>query len=292
MTGPQDHWIKRELLLFDTETDAADPEQAYLIQGALVHIRPGQPRGTWTSIAQPRRDIPDEAAGVHGIPTRRAQQEGRPIKVVLTELLDGLAAWTKHNVLVGHNIGYDLTVLDRECQRVLDREFPIRGPVVDTLLLDKRCDKWRKGSRQLSDQCRHYGLELGDNAHEALADAVAAGQLAWKLVARSANNRWPRSRWGPDASERHARALVAADNAGSLHTFQAKWHEEGQRGLAAYWRTPKAVAKTWEKVGRGEMTREEAQAWIDGLPAAADRVEAQAAGCWPVIPRPLVPAVT
>lgn len=295
-----DHWIRRELLLLDTETDAAEPTAAHLIQGALVHITPGAPRRDWTRIAAPRRDIPDEAAGVHGIPTARAHAEGVPISQVLTELLEGLAAWNPGNALIGHNVGYDLTVIDHECQRVLGVQFPIRGPVVDTLLLDKRCDKWRKGSRQLSDQCKHYELELGEHAHEALADAVASGQLAWKLVARAKNNRWRRGRWGPDATELQARGLLATDDAPKLHTWQIKWHEEGQRGLAAYFRTPKAVAKINERVATGELTREQGDARIADLPAAADRTEATAVGHWPVHPRarladasvPRVPAVT
>lgn len=285
-----DHWIRRELLLLDTETDAAEPTAAHLIQGALLRINPGYPRRAWTRIAAPRRDIPDEAAGVHGIPTQRARAEGVPIEQVLTELLEGLTAWNPGNVLIGHNIGYDLTVIDRECQRVLGTQLSIRGPVIDTLLLDKRCDKWRKGSRQLSDQCKHYELELGDNAHEAVADAVAAGQLAWKLVARSKNNRWRRGRWGPDPTELQARGLLARDDAPELHRWQIAWHEEERRGLAAYWRTPKAVDKTWEKVRSGEWTEDKAREWIAALPAMADEVEANAAGCWPVVPR--VPAVT
>lgn len=280
-----DHWIRRELLLLDTETDAADPTAAHLIQGALLRINPGNPRWQWTRIAAPRRDIPDEAVGVHDISTARAYAEGVPIEQVLTELLEGLAAWSQHNVLIGHNIGYDLTVIDRECQRVLGTQLSISGPVIDTLLLDKRCDKWRKGSRQLSDQCKHYALELGDNAHEAVADAVAAGQLAWKLVARSKNNRWRRGRWGPDATELQARELVAKDDAPELHRWQIAWHEEERRGLAAYWRTPKARDKTWEKVASGEWTEDKAREWIDCLPAMADEVEANAAGCWPVQPR-------
>jgi hypothetical protein len=46
----------------------------------------------------------------------------------------------------------------------------------------------------------------------------------------------------------------------------------------------------WEKVARGDMTEVECKAWIEQLPEAADRVAAQARGCWPLLPR--VPATT
>ncbi len=60
-------------------------------------------------------------------------------------------------------------------------------PVVDTLVLDKWADKWRRGSRKLVDVCAHYGIVLTEaDAHGAAADALAAGRLAWKIA-----QRWP-----------------------------------------------------------------------------------------------------
>jgi DNA polymerase-3 subunit epsilon len=279
------HWIRRELLLLDLETDAPESDEAYLIQAAAIFISPASEPVERVWIAQPRREIPAGAVGVHGISTERARVEGRPVDEVLSELLFMLSYWSPDVPLIGHNAPFDLTVLDREFGRVLGSDLLERGPVVDTLLCDKNLDKYRSGSRQLGDQAKHYGLEFNGQAHDALADARVAGQLAWKLVMWSINNRWPRGRYGPSASERRARALMAADDVAALHAVQVQWHEEGQRGLAEYWRTPKAVDKTWEKVRRGEMTRQEGEAWIAGLPAAADRVEARAAGCWPVVPR-------
>jgi DNA polymerase-3 subunit epsilon len=286
-----DHWIGRELLLLDLETDAPEPSEAFIIQAAVVHVRPGQDSHRRSWLAQPRREIPAGAVAVHEISTERARAEGRPITEVLIEIKAALGAWRDDVVLIGANVCYDLTVLDREFGRHLDLgRLSIGGPAVDTLLLDKRLDKWRKGSRRLKDTARHYGVDLRD-AHDALADCEAAGRLAYKMVLRSMRGQWPRPRWGKvDPEERHARALVASDNARGLHDAQVLWHEQGQLGLAAYWRTPKAIAKTWERHHAGELTREEALEWIAGLPAAADRAESTARGCWPVQPR--VPVAT
>lgn len=288
--APQ-HWIKGDLLLFDTETDAADPTEAQLIQVALIHLAGGDREYTKTWLVKPRREIPAEATGVHKITTERADADGEPIETVLTEVRRAITSrWNQRTVLVGSNINYDLTVLDRERARVFGEatSLPILGPVVDALLLDKRVDRYRPGSRQLKDQCAHYGLELGDDAHDATADALAAGQLAWKIAVRCIKRRWPRVRYGPHYTERHARELVASGNALALHEAQRGWHEEGQRGLAEYWRSPKAIDKTWEKVERGELTHEDAELLIAELPSMADRVDSQAVGCWPLIPRQLV----
>lgn len=285
-----DHWITRELVLLDLETDDSEPDEAFIIQAALVHVVPGRESYRREWLCQPRREIPDGAVGVHGITTQHAAAQGLPARDVLEEIDEELTRWTHASVLIGANICYDLTVLDRELGRNLGTRMHIRGPAVDTLLLDKRLDKWRKGTRKLGPTAKHYGVVL-DNAHDALADCEAAGRLAYKMVARAKADQWPRPKWGKvDPEEREARALVAADDVHGLHDAQVRWHEEGQLGLAAYWRTSKAVTKTWERMRAGELTREQAQAWIDGLPAAADRAEAMAHGCWPL--RPRVPVAT
>jgi DNA polymerase III subunit epsilon len=282
------HWNAGERLLFDLESDSPDPNSAYMIQAAVVHLIPGcEPRKRkW--LVQPRRPIPAEATAVHKITTEVAQRDGQPIEEVIDALR--LELFYPDVPIIGHNISYDLTLTDREMGRVLGTQLSIQGPVVDTLLLDKACDMYRPGERTLASQCRHYGIELGDDAHDAMADCLAAGRLAHKIVARCCNHTWPRGKYPPNKATRAARELIASGDAVALHAAQIRWHEEGQLSLADYWRTPKAVEKAWEKVARGDMTEVECKAWIEQLPQAADRVAAQARGCWPLLPR--VPATT
>jgi DNA polymerase III epsilon subunit-like protein len=280
------HFIKGPMVLFDLETDGKDPDDAHLIESALIHVnRPDHRRWEQVWVAQPTRPIPDEAAGVHGFTTERAMAEGRPRDEVLTEIIAALAPWGPHCPLVAHNACYDLTVLDRNLHRELGIDLEIRGPVIDTLLLDKCCDQWRPGSRQLADTVRHYRLNLV-NAHSAAADALAAGQVAWRLATMK---NWPYGRYGPNALEREARLMMAAGDAPSLHRAQQRWYESRQRELAEYFRTSKAVESIERKVRERRMTREQADAAILDLPAAADRAEATAQG-WPL--RPRVPVVT
>lgn len=265
-----------------------------MIQAAVIHIVPGVPLRRWEWLVQPRREIPAEAVAVHKITTERARCEGLPIAEVMEQLASALSLWAPGVPLLGHNVSYDLTLADRELGRALGRELPIAGPVVDTLLLDKACDAYRPGERTLSKQCEHYGIELGADAHDAGADALASGRLAHKIVTRCRNNAWPRGKYPPNKATRAARAVIAGGDAAALHTAQVAWHEAGQLGLADYWRSPKAVEKAWEKHKRGEMTEAETVAWIEQLPEAADRVESQARGCWPMLPRtsPRVHATT
>jgi len=56
------------------------------------------------------------------------------------------------------------------------------SPVIDPLVLDKQFDKWRKGKRTLSVTTELYGVALGEDAHNATADAIAAGRVALAVL--------------------------------------------------------------------------------------------------------------
>lgn len=282
------HFINGKLILFDLETDGKDSEDAHLIEAALIQVipgRPGSPRMEHVWLAQPTRPIPEEAVSVHGISTERATAEGRPRAEVLSEIMDQMALWGPDCPLIGTNVNYDLTVLDRALGRECGTALEIRGPVIDTFLLDKCVDCWRPGSRQLADTAAHYRIKL-DRAHAAGADALAAGQIAWRMAV---TRNWPQSRSGrADPLEVEARELIARGDAAALDVAQRRWFEVKQRELAAYFRTPKAVEKIHAKVAEGRMTPEQGEVAIAELPESAAKAEATAADGWPVRPR-LIP---
>src|SRR5690606_10281186 len=56
-------------------------------------------------------------------------------------------------------------------------------PIVDPFVIDKALDRYRKGKRTLDRTAEHYGVAL-DDAHEASADAIAAGRVALAITQR------------------------------------------------------------------------------------------------------------
>lgn len=65
-------------------------------------------------------EIPAQAAAVHGYNTAMAMEYGHIIEGVL----DGLAFWVnRSDLIVGHNISFDLAVLGAEYWRLYDRDF-------------------------------------------------------------------------------------------------------------------------------------------------------------------------
>jgi len=170
--------------VFDLETTGIDVETARIVTahvGLIDMTGRSIAEGAW--LADPGVDIPEQASAVHGISTERARAEGRPAGEVVAEIVAAVEAVFARGVpLVIYNAPYDLTVLAREAERH-GIASPVIGNVVDPLVIDKALDTYRKGKRTLEVASQLYGVQL-DDAHDAGADAVAAGRVAQAIAAK------------------------------------------------------------------------------------------------------------
>jgi DNA polymerase-3 subunit epsilon len=171
------------MLAFDTETTGVDVEADRIVT-ACAAIVGSQPPVVCHWLANPGVSIPPAATAVHGVTAERAQAEGARPATVVTGISNMLAAtWAEGRPVVGFNVCYDLTILDREMRRHLGRGLAVAGPVIDPLVLDRAADPYRKGSRKLSAVAAHYGVRH-EGAHSADGDALAAARLAWVMLRR------------------------------------------------------------------------------------------------------------
>ena len=175
-------WADR-LGVFDLETTGVDVETARIVTACIAIIdADGEVVERWDWLADPEVEIPEAASAVHGITTERARAEGRPTGVVVAEITQTLRTLFGLDLpVVVYNAPYDLSLLDRECRRNELEPLIDPSPVVDPLVLDKKVDTYRKGKRTLEAAAAHYGVPL-DDAHDAGADAIAAGRVAQALV--------------------------------------------------------------------------------------------------------------
>lgn len=205
MTG----WHTGPLCGFDTETTGTDITTDRIVTACIVDCGTGRETvsGTWLSDVD-GVDIPAEATKVHGITTAKAHTEGQPAAKVIEDLVRDLTDAADHGTpIVVMNAAYDLGLLEHEARRhgitPLSETAGDRLRVIDPRVLDKHVDQYRRGSRTLTDLCKHYGVRLGD-AHTADADAIAACRVAWRIA-----------QWHP-----HLASLTLDE----LHTAQAHWH--------------------------------------------------------------------
>ncbi|CAN5197105.1 3'-5' exonuclease [soil metagenome] len=171
------------LAVFDLETTGIDVETSRIVSahvGVIDAAGELVERRDW--IADPGIEIPAGASAVHGITTDRARAEGRPAPEVVGEIVAAITdVFGRGLALTVYNASYDLTLLNREARR--HGLTPLVGPrpVIDPFVLDKVVDKYRKGKRTLEAAALVYGVDLAD-AHDAGADAVAAGRVAQALA--------------------------------------------------------------------------------------------------------------
>jgi DNA polymerase III subunit epsilon len=229
-------WAEVPCLGFDLESTGVNAHQDRIVQAAVVSVKPGVDPVKFTWLADPGVPIPDEAAAVHGITSERARAEGQDIGQVLFELTGRLALWLgKGFPIAGFNLAYDLTMLEAENRRhgidTLASRLPKGiGPVIDAMVLDKYADGYRKGicaqdrknpcqcgatDKKLTSLCLHYGVPLGDDAHDATADALAAALLWPRIIARHPEK-------------------FRGFTVGALHQGQIRWRKEQMDSLRSY----------------------------------------------------------
>jgi DNA polymerase III subunit epsilon len=233
-------WHTGPLLPFDLETTGPLPDTARIVTafaGYLVHDSGF--RREW--LADPGIEIPQAATDVHGITTEHARQHGRPAGPVVFEIAALLTdAADKGIPVVGHNVAFDLTIVDRECRRH-DVEIPPwdRLLVVDTMVLDKHVWKYRKGSRRLTDVAQTYGVPIRGDAHDAAADAMAAARIGYRIAQIGATPFEDRERAHREI--RYGKPAQAFEDAAcparELHHAQIVWAASQAASLEAYFRT-------------------------------------------------------
>lgn len=178
-----------KLTVFDLETTGVDPEMARIVTAYAGYLDDaGNVLEEVQLLVTPDGfQIPEASTAVHGITHDHASEHGVPLGSALTALA---AFFASHDgaPVAGHNISYDLTVLDREARRADAASAAIASMLpgllcLDSLVLDKQLDKFRRGKRTLTTTAAHYGVPLtADDAHNAAADAIASGRITQKLL--------------------------------------------------------------------------------------------------------------
>jgi DNA polymerase-3 subunit epsilon len=194
-------WHTRRMLLLDFETTGVDPHRDRIVTAAAIAVGGGQAPAAREWLIDPVINIPAGATEVHGITTDQARAGEDASTAVATIAKIVTSSCQRHVPVVGHNIVYDLTMLHAELIRHghIDQAAAVAAitPVVDTKVIEHHLDPFRPkepkgrsrrtadacGSHTLVDCCRLWDVDLpAEDAHGAMADALAAGRLAWRLA--------------------------------------------------------------------------------------------------------------
>lgn len=216
---PEYKWFEK-LATFDLETTGIDVRTSRIVTANLSILGADGgviERRDW--LADPGIEIPPQASAVHGISTEMARKEGRPAIEVVAEVLQEVHRVLESGLaLTVFNAPYDLTLLNFEAGRHGLEPISDPRPIVDPLVIDRELDRYRKGKRTLEIAAAVYGVSL-EGAHDAGADAIAAGRIAQQFP-----ERFPE---------------VAEISGSELHELQVQWSRRQSESFAEYMRRTK-----------------------------------------------------
>jgi DNA polymerase III subunit epsilon len=173
----QDVLYRVPFVVVDVETTGWDPGPDTLIEVAAARFTGGEPCGTFHTLIDPGVPIPEPVAALTGIHDQMV--DGAPgVEEVLPELM----ATIGNDVLVGHNVGFDVSFIDAASARLSFEA--ISNPIVDTLHLARRLlaeDVLDCKLRTLAGTLRLAHRP----SHRALEDVLATADLLHALIERA-----------------------------------------------------------------------------------------------------------
>lgn len=236
-------WHLSRMAPFDLESTGPNPEDAQIVQAYAGFVGGGlAPVDLCDMVVDPGVPVPAESTEIHGLTTEYVREHGTPAATAIDIITATVASALADGIpIVGHNIRYDLTVLDRECRRhglpTLADRTPV-APVLDTQILSKRVDQFRRrvseeqGAQALKTCCQAFNVPWNDEeAHGARYDALASARVAFRIGQIAAMPMRERPR-------RQGREIVRFNDVAvsieRLHQLQVQWAREQDAGLKAY----------------------------------------------------------
>lgn len=165
----------REIVL-DTETTGLNPLQGdRIVEIGCVELENHLPTGnTYHCYLNPERDVPDEAARVHGLTT-----EFLADKPVFAQEVDHFLNFIGEAPLIIHNAAFDMGFLNAELTRHGFPTLPM-DRALDTLLMARK--KFPGAPASLDSLCKRFGVDASSRKfHGALLDAQLLAEVYLEL---------------------------------------------------------------------------------------------------------------
>ncbi|MEA2027057.1 MAG: polyribonucleotide nucleotidyltransferase, partial [Chloroflexota bacterium] len=160
----------KSFVVFDTETTSKDARTGELVEIGAVRMSDGEVTDRFETLVKPTRGIVGKQ--VHGL--TNADVEGAPSPAeAAAQLLD----WAGDDILVGHNVGFDISFVEAA---LADGTRIEPGTYLDTLVL-ARAGYPDLDAHKLADLVEFFELTV-DPKHRALADAEATAALLARMA--------------------------------------------------------------------------------------------------------------
>jgi len=164
-------------IIFDTETTGFDPLQGHrVVEIGCVelfnHVATGK---TFHTYLNPQRDMPTEAAMVHGL-----TEEFLADKPLFAEVVDDFLSFLGDDTpLVAHNASFDMNFINAELVRVGFKALA-KERAIDTVLMARKMFPGAPAS--LDALCKRFNVDLSSRKlHGALLDSQLLAEVYLEL---------------------------------------------------------------------------------------------------------------
>ena len=225
MSSPATPLIALDAVVFDTETTGLDPARARIVEIGAIRLRAGQIRAdeSFERLVNPQEAIPPAATAIHGISDAKVAAEQ-----AFPDVWRDFQRWQADAIIIGHSLGFDFAVAQRECQRA---GVPWRQPrALDIRLLAESCAPHLAGYDL--DKLAAWLSVTAKERHSGIGDAVATAGVFVAML--------------PRLRESGIRTLAEAERAcASLSTVLDRHHRAGWLQVA---QTPAAPEESEDVV--------------------------------------------
>jgi DNA polymerase-3 subunit epsilon len=165
-------------IVFDTETTGMDPADGdRVVEIGCIELVNLIPTGrTYHQYINPERDVPAEAAAVHGLTTERLKDEPTFGEIV-GDFMDFIGDDAK---LVAHNAEFDMKFINAEIKKFGFKKIDNKR-VVDTLMIARQ--KFPGSPANLDALCRRFHIDNSNRTlHGALLDSELLAEVYLELL--------------------------------------------------------------------------------------------------------------
>ena len=130
--GKSLNYLVDDYVLVDIETTGLSPQKDDIIEIGAIKVKNNVVVESYSTLLKIDRKVPSYITNLTGITTDMIEKEGREISEVLKEFVD----FAGNNILVGHNVNFDINFIYDKCEKYLEQ--PLSNDFIDTMKIAKR----------------------------------------------------------------------------------------------------------------------------------------------------------
>lgn len=159
-------------VLVDIETTGLSPQKDDIIEIGAIKVKDNEVVDTFNYLINIGRNVPSHITKLTGITTSMLQSNGKEATEVLQDFVD----FAGDNIIVGHNVNFDINFIYDKCEKYLDKH--LSNDFIDTMKIAKKLVD--TPNYKLGTLAEYFNVDY-NGAHRGLKDVEITYEVYNKL---------------------------------------------------------------------------------------------------------------